>query len=71
MTAAAIARFPISAGASDIQIDYLGTNNTLVRVKGANRYLMLPVQESNEDAKVNVLVNGNIERSFCRQTRQD
>ena len=45
MTAAAIA-LSISAGASDIQIDYLGTNNTLVRVKGANRYLMLPVQES-------------------------
>ncbi len=64
MTAAAIA-LSISAGASDIQIDYLGTNNTLVRVKGANRYLMLPVQESNEDAKVNVLVNGNIERSFA------
>ena len=31
MTAAAIA-LSISAGASDIQIDYLGTNNTLVRV---------------------------------------
>ena len=36
----------ITAAATDggIKIEHLGTNNTLVRVEGDGRYLMLPVQ---------------------------
>lgn len=41
-------------------INHLGGNNTLVRVAGGDRYLMLPVEESKEDARINVLVDGNI-----------
>ena len=43
-----------------MQIDHLGVNNTLVRVTGEGKYLILPVQESNDDARINVLVDGNI-----------
>ncbi|MDE6175992.1 MAG: DUF4980 domain-containing protein, partial [Paramuribaculum sp.] len=52
----------VSAGAAtgNIEINHLGVNNTLVRVKGSGRYLMLPVQESNEDARINVLVDGKV-----------
>lgn len=55
-----------AAGASateGIEIDHLGINNTLVRIKGESKYLLLPVQESNDDAQVNVLVDGNLDRT--------
>ena len=55
-----------AAGASateGIEIDHLGVNNTLVRIKGESKYLLLPVQESNDDAQVNVLVDGNLDRT--------
>ena len=55
-----------AAGASTtegIEIDHLGVNNTLVRIKGESKYLLLPVQESNDDAQVNVLVDGNLDRT--------
>lgn len=48
----------------DVKVEHLGTNNTLVRVEGDSRYLMLPVQESNDDATVNVLVDGKLERTI-------
>lgn len=46
--------------AEGVNIENLGVNNTLVRVTGDGRYLMLPVQESNDDARINVLVDGKI-----------
>lgn len=45
-------------------VEHLGTNNTIVRVNGNSRYLLLPVQESNDDATVNVLVDGKPERTI-------
>ena len=54
-------------GAEGVEIDHLGTNNTLVRVTGDGRYLMLPVQESNDDARINIVVDGKIaETIFVR-----
>ena len=53
-----------AAAGDDIVIDHLGTNNTLVRVNGDARYLMFPVQESNDDATVNVLVDGKLDRTI-------
>jgi len=47
-----------------IRVEHLGTNNTLVRVDSGSRYLMLPVQESNDDATVNVLVDGKLDRTI-------
>lgn len=46
--------------AEGVDINHLGTNNTLVRVQGDGKYLMLPVQESVDDARINVLVDGKI-----------
>lgn len=43
-----------------VKVDHLGVNNTLVRISGDGKYLMLPVQESNDDARIAVLVDGNI-----------
>ncbi len=55
----------LTAGASDgIRIEHLGTNNTLVRIDGDARYLMLPVQEAYDDATVNVVVDGKLERTI-------
>jgi len=55
----------VPAQASDgISVNHLGVNNTLVRVAGDNssRYILLPVQEANDDATVNVLVDGKLDR---------
>lgn len=56
--------------ADGIEINHLGANNTLLRITGEGRYLMLPVQESNEDARINILVDGNIaETIYVRLAR--
>ncbi len=59
-----------AANSAGIDIEHLGVNNTLVRVSGDGNYLMLPVQESNDDARINVLVDGKIaETIFVRLAR--
>lgn len=47
-----------------VEVDHLGVNNTLVRITGDGRYLLLPVQESNDEAKVDVLVDGKIDKTI-------
>lgn len=47
-----------------IKIEHLGTNNTLVRVVSDGKYLMLPVQETNDEATVNVIVDGKLDRTL-------
>ncbi|MDE6057018.1 MAG: DUF4980 domain-containing protein, partial [Muribaculaceae bacterium] len=49
-----------AAAADGLEINHLGVNNTLVRVEGGDQYLMLPVQENIDDARINVLVDGKI-----------
>ncbi|MDE7406868.1 MAG: DUF4980 domain-containing protein, partial [Muribaculaceae bacterium] len=49
---------------SGVKIEHLGTNNTLVRVTDNGKYLLLPVQESNDEATVNVLVDGVLDRTI-------
>lgn len=49
---------------NDVKIDHLGSTNSLVRVKGGDKVLILPVQESQDDARVNVLVDGDIKETF-------
>ena len=56
---------PNMFAADGVEIDHLGTNNTLVRVKGEGQYLILPIQETFEDdAKINVIVDGKLEETF-------
>lgn len=54
----------LPAGAGGVEINHLGTNNTLVRVTQDAKYLLMPVQESNDDATVNVLVDGRLDRTL-------
>ena len=63
----AAATFPTisSMAAEGVDINHLGINNTLVRVTGDGKYILLPVQEIYEDdAKVNVIVDGKIEETI-------
>jgi len=52
-----------SAG-GNVEVNHLGVQNTLVRVGGDNSYLLIPVQESNDDAAVKVIVDGKLERTI-------
>lgn len=54
-----------SANASDgVRVEHLGTNNTLVRIDSAARYLLMPVQEAYDDAIVNVVVDGKLDKTI-------
>lgn len=53
-----------SKRADGLEISHLGINNTLVRVTGDAPLLLLPVEESIDDARVNVLVDGKIADTF-------
>lgn len=56
---------PSQASATDgVKVDHLGVNNTLVRITGAGKYLLLPVQESNDDARIDVLVDGKKDKTI-------
>lgn len=55
-----MAFFAAASATEGVKIEHLGINNTLVRVTPDSRYLLLPVQESNDDARINVLVDGNV-----------
>lgn len=55
----------VQASAADgVKVDHLGVNNTLVRITGDGKYFMLPVQESNDDARIDVLVDGKKDRTI-------
>lgn len=55
---------PRASAADGVEINHLGVNNTLVRVTGDGKYLLLPAQESNDDAKINILVDGKLDKSI-------
>jgi hypothetical protein len=55
---------PPASAADNVEVNHLGVNNTLVRVTGDSRYLLLPVQESNDDAHIEVLVDGKPGRTI-------
>ncbi len=60
---AGAAALPVGA-AEGVKVDHTGVNNTLVRVVGEGKYLLMPVQESIDDAAVNVLVDGKLEKTI-------
>lgn len=47
-----------------VTVKHLGVNNTLIEVNGQGKYLCIPVQESAEEATVNVLIDGKLERTL-------
>jgi len=50
--------------ADGITINHLGTNNTLVRVTDDSRYILFPVEESVDDATLNLLLDGRPESTI-------
>lgn len=60
MAGVLVASAPLAGAAEGVEINHLGVNNTLIRVTGDGQYLMLPVQEVNDDARVNIIVDGKI-----------
>ncbi|MCM1483473.1 MAG: GH32 C-terminal domain-containing protein [Muribaculaceae bacterium] len=60
----AIGLNPADAANGGVKVEHLGTNNTIVRVDSDARYMLLPVQESNDDATVNIVVDGKLERTI-------
>lgn len=65
LLAAGVVAFASTAYASDgIEIHHLGVNNTLVRITGEGKYVLLPVQDSNDDAAISVLVDGRLDRKI-------
>lgn len=58
---------PAVSASEGVEVRHVGVNNALVRVTGGGRYLLLPVQESSDDAKINILVDGNkVETIYVR-----
>ena len=54
----------LRAAERGVEIEHLGVNNTLVRVTADGKYLILSVQESNDEATVNVLVDGKTDKTL-------
>lgn len=61
---AALAAMQGICAGEGLTIDHLGTNNTLVRVSDDAKYVLFPVEESVEDATLNLLLDGKPERTF-------
>ena len=55
---------PCVSAADGVEVNHLGVNNTLVRITGEGNYLLLPIQESNDDAKIVVLVDGKVDKTI-------
>lgn len=47
-----------------VRVHHLGSDNAMVRVEGEGKYLILPVQESMPDAKIDILVDVNVTRTI-------
>jgi len=48
----------LGAGAQNLAIRHLSDTHTMIRVSGKDRYVLLPVQETAQEARVKVLSNG-------------
>lgn len=53
----------VATAGDGVSVEHLGPNNTLVRIDAKGRYLLLPVQESADDATVSVLADGRQQRT--------
>ena len=55
----------VTVRAEGVEVSHLGPTNTLVRVNGDKKFIILPVQEIFEDdARINVLVDGKLEETI-------
>ena len=63
IAAATLSSFAALA-AQGLDIRHTAPNNTLVRVTGNVHYILLPIEEEIPDARIDVLVDGEIARTF-------
>jgi levanase/fructan beta-fructosidase len=64
---AAVAAFVVTGSVAEAQIaapEHLNDTHTMLRVTPTARYLLLPVEEKEENAHVDVLVNNHVERGL-------
>ena len=61
---------PSALAGEGVEVNHLGINNTLVRVTGDKDLLILPIQESIEDAKIDVIVDGKVAETFYARLAQ-
>lgn len=54
----------LPASAASVKVNSLGSANTLVKIEEPQKYLLLPVQESMPDSKIDILVNGNVKQTI-------
>ena len=50
---------PFAAGTQNLTITHLSETHSMVRVSGKDRYVLLPIQETAQEAVVKVLSNGH------------
>lgn len=62
--ALAVAASALSLSAGPVDVYPLSPSNTLVKISQPKRFLILPVQEAMPDSKIDILVNGNLERTI-------
>lgn len=62
--------FTVLAG-NGVEVNTLGVDNTLVRVTGDGPYLILPIQENIDDAKIDVVVDNQIVKTFYARLAKD
>ncbi|MCH5318944.1 MAG: DUF4980 domain-containing protein [Paramuribaculum sp.] len=53
-----------SAGQKEVTVDHLSQTNTLVRVDGGKHFLLMPIQDSADDAEINVIADGKIDKTI-------
>ena len=47
-----------------VKIEHLGVDNTLVRITGDGDYLLLPIQDNVDDARIQVIVDNQLVKTF-------
>lgn len=47
-----------------VKAEYIGNNNTFIRINDSEKYLLMPIQDNGDEATVNIIVDGKIEKTL-------
>ena len=59
------------ASGADIRVEHLGPNNTYVRIEGDASKILLPVEDSQADSRINIIVDGRLDKSIAVKLAKD
>ncbi len=45
-----------------VKVEFISPNHSLIRINSDDKYLLLPIEESQDDAKIEIIVNGKLEK---------